>query len=213
MRRLLATLTVLVACLFGLPATAHADPAPIGGGSILFTPGNGARCTAAFAARAGSTGYLLTGPGCAGATQLYSGNDVLVGPRVAGTDWYSVVRVTNTAAWTLVPWIDTGAGRITIRGSRPTPVGGSICLISRTAGPRCGTVTALNQTINFPQGPITGLTRTNICLEPGAIAFVSGEAAQGIPVGGSGSCSVGAVSYFQPVNRILATYGLTLLTG
>ncbi|HEY7593568.1 MAG TPA: S1 family peptidase [Actinophytocola sp.] len=212
MRRLLATVTVLVACLLGLPATAQAAPAPIGGGSILFNLNHTARCTAAFAARSASAGYLLAGPGCSSATQVYSGASVLVGPRT-GTDWYSVVQVANTAAWTLVPWIDSGSGKVTIRGSRVTPVGGSVCLLSRTTGTRCGTVTALNQTIQFPDGTITGVTRTNICLEPDAIAFVSGDQAQGTPIGGSGSCSTGGVSYFQPVNPVLSAYGLTILTG
>ncbi|MGH3877412.1 MAG: S1 family peptidase [Actinophytocola sp.] len=213
MRRILATLTVLVACLFGLPAVAHAAPAPLGGGSPLFTLG-GARCNAAFAATAGSTGYLIAGANCP-AGQLYSGADVLVGPVVAGEPTYSIVQVTNTAAWTLVPWIDTGPGTAPIAGSTPAPVGGSVCLVDVRVGTRCGTVTALNQTINFPTGPVSGLTRTSVCPEPGggAVAFVSGDQAQGVPFGGSGNCSSGGVSYFMPVNRILSTYGLTLLTG
>ncbi len=214
MRRLLATLTALVACLLGLPATAHAGPAPIGGGSILFTPGGFYHCTAAFAATGGSSGYLVAGPGCAGATTLYSGADVLVGPASSATG-YTVVRITNTAAWTLVPWIDTGSGKVTITGSTPTPVGGSVCLLDRVTGTHCGIVTALNQTINYGGGVVTGLTRTSICLEPGSgpIAYVSGSQAQGVPFGGSGSCSAGGTSYFTPVNRILSRYGLTLFTG
>jgi streptogrisin C len=216
MQRLLAVLTVLLVCLLGLPAAATASttaPAPIGGGSLLFTSG-GARCTAAFAARSGSTGYLIAGPGCSGsfATPVYSGNNVLVGQVTASATGYSVVRVTNTTAWQLVGWITTGAGAVHISGSVETPVGGAVCLLSRTAGVRCGTVVAKNQTVNFPQGVLTGLTRTNICMEPGAVAFVSGSQAQGVPIGGSGSCPSGS-SFFLPINRILSTYGLTLLTG
>jgi hypothetical protein len=208
MRRLLAILTVLVACSFGLPATAQAAPTPIGGGSVLSTLG-GARCTAGFAATSADAGYLIAGPGCPSGN-LYIGG-VLVGPSTTRPG-YSVVRVTNTAAWTLVPWVD---GTVTIGGSTPAPIGGGVCLIDTRTGTRCGTVTARNQTINFPQGVITGLTRTNICLEPGggAVAYLSGDQAQGVPVGGSGNCSSGGVSYFQPVNPILAAYGLTLLTG
>jgi streptogrisin C len=215
MRRLLATLTVLAACLFGVPALAHAAPAPIGGGSTLFTAGGASRCTAAFAATGGGFGHLVAGRGCAGATSLYSGANVLVGPVVAATEAYTVVKVTNTAAWTLVPWIDTGAGKLTITGSRATPVGGSVCLIDPRAGTHCGTVTALNQTVSYPGGVVTGLTRTNVCLEPGGtpVAFVTGSQAQGVPFGGSGSCSSGGTSFFTPVNRILASYGLTLFTG
>lgn len=223
MQRLLAVLTVLLACLLGLPAAATAStptaPVPIGGGSLLFTS-TGTRCTAAFAATAGRTGYLIAGPGCSGSvsTLVYSGNNILVGQITAAPTppgGYTVVRVTNTTDWQLVGWIDTGIGKVSITGSMETPVGGAVCLLSRATGVRCGTIVAKNQTIAFPEGVITGLTRTNICIEPGSrpIAFVSGSQAQGVPVGGTGSCSIGGSSFFQPINRILSAYGLALLTG
>ncbi|HEV7647919.1 MAG TPA: S1 family peptidase [Actinophytocola sp.] len=215
MRRLLATLTVLVAFLLGLPATAGAAPAPIGGGSALFTLAGG-HCTAAFAATGSGYGHLLAGPGC-GTTpaSVYSGATVLVGPMLAGTAAYSAVRVTNTAAWTLVGWIDGGSGKIAVTGSQQTPIGGQVCLVDRRFGTRCGTVTAVNQTVSYPGGVVTGLTRTNICVEPGGtpVAYLSGSQAQGVPFIGSGSCASGGSSFFTPVNRILAAYGLTLLTG
>jgi streptogrisin C len=52
-------------------------------------------------------------------------------------------------------------------------------------------------------------------MEPGGtpVAFVSGSQAQGVPLGGTGSCAAGGSSFFTPVNRILSTYGLTLFTG
>jgi streptogrisin C len=31
--------------------------------------------------------------------------------------------------------------------------------------------------------------------------------------GGSGNCTSGGTTFFQPVNEILAVYGLTLVTG
>ncbi len=218
MQRLLAVLTVLLACLLGLPAAASAStptaPTPIGGGSLLFTS-SGARCTAAFAARSGSTGYLIAGPGCSGsfATLVYSGNNVLVGQVSGSSPGYSVIRVTNTVDWQLVGWITTPAGPVHISGSTETSVGGAVCLLSRTTGIRCGTVVAKNQTISYPEGVIYGVTRTNICMEPGAIAFVSGTQAQGVPLGGSGSCSSGGTSFFLPIRGILSAYGLALLTG
>jgi len=179
MQRLLAVLTVLLACLLGLPAAAtatQAAPAPIGGGSLLFTS-SGARCTAAFAARAGATGYLIAGPGCSGSlsTLVYSGNNVLVGQISAApsSGGYTIVRVTNTTDWQLVGWITTPAGPVHISGSTEAPVGGSVCLLSRTTGVRCGTIVAKNQTVNYPEGVITGLTRTNICMEPARTAAAS----------------------------------------
>jgi streptogrisin C len=215
MRRLLATLVALVALLVGLPATASAAPAPIGGGSALFTLAGG-HCTAAFAATGTGFGHLIAGPGC-GTTpaSVYSGANVLVGPMIAATPAYSATRITNTAAWTLVPWIDSGGGKVTITGSQQAPVGGSVCLIDRRFGTHCGTITAVNQTVSYPGGVVTGLTRTNICLQPGGtpIAYVSGSQAQGVPFIGSGSCASGGSSFFTPVNRILAAHGLTLFTG
>jgi streptogrisin C len=217
MRRIVVILTAALLLLLGA-TPASAAPAPLGSGSVLTNLPGSARCTAAFAARNSTDGFLITGPGCAvsAGTQLYSGG-VLVGP-VTGTTMngaVAVVRVTNTAAWQLVPWIPVGGGQHTIRGSATTPVGGSVCLVERTLGYRCGTVTAMNVTIHYPTGTLYGLTRTNVCLEPGgsAIAYVSGDQAQGIPFGASGNCTAGGVSYFVPVNRVLSTYGLTLLAG
>ncbi len=211
MRRILATLTLLVAFLFGLPATAHAGPAPLGGGSDLFTAGGpSGRCSASFAATNATTGYLIAGPACPSTvgTLLYSGNQVLVGPVASVQGGVVLVKDTNTTAWELVSWVPFGGIDVAIRGSAEAPVGGTVCLISRTTGMTCGSITAKNQTVHFPQGSLTGLTRTTVCLEPGGVAFVSGDQAQGVPIGGSG-----CISYFRPVNQVLATYRLTLLTA
>lgn len=220
MRKIAAILTAALAFLLVAATTATAAPvttapAPIGGGSILFN--STLRCTTAFAARNGPTGYLVTGPGCAATpgTQLFSGNNILVGPVTGSTasGGVTVVQVTNTAAWQLVPWIPLGGVKYTIRGSAVTPVGGSVCLLDNALGLQCGTITGLNETVNFPEGTVSGLTRTNICMSAGrAIAFVSGDQAQGVPLGGT-SCSSGGTSFFYPVNPVLAAYGLALFTG
>jgi len=213
MRRLLATVTVLFAFLLGLPATAQAAPAPLGGGSVLYDPFGTVQCTASFAALSGTEWMLVTERGCAGAGELYSGDLVPVGEVVATSPAYALVQVSNTTDWELVPWIDTGAGKTVITGSRETPVGGPVCLVDHTLGFSCGTVTARNQTIVFPEGVISGLTRTDICASSRAAAYLSGDQAQGVPVGGSGFCTTAGTSWFQPINPILAAYGLTLLTG
>lgn len=211
MRRILATLTVLVACLLGLPGTAHAGPAPLGGNSALFTGGiPSGSCRASFAATSGSTGYLIAGPACPATvgTLLYSGDNVLVGPVANADGGVVLVEVTNTTDWELVSWVPSGGVPVSIRGSAEAPVGGTVCLYGTTTGVYCGSITAKNQTVHFPQGSLTGLTRTNLCLEPGAVAFVSGDQAQGVPIGGSG-----CVSYFRPVNQVLAAHRLMLVTG
>lgn len=212
MRRILATITVLVAVLLGLPATAQAAANELGGGSDLFTLGGpSGRCSASFAATSGGgTGYLIAGPSCAMSvgTLLYSGNDVLVGPVASVQDGTVLVEVTNTTDWKLVAFVPFLGLDPTINGSTEAPIGGTVCLLSKTTGMSCGSITAKNQTVHYPEGSLTGLTRTTICLEPGGVAYISGDQAQGVPIGGSG-----CISYFRPINQVLAAYGLGLLTG
>ncbi|MCP2169950.1 S1 family peptidase [Goodfellowiella coeruleoviolacea] len=195
-------------------------PAPIGGGSVLYTSG-GSRCTAAFAATGGSTWYLIAGAGCGsvGAT-VYSGANVLVGVLSAApypAQLYSIIRVTNTVDWYLVPRVPPagGSGSVVITGSTEAPVGASVCKYGSTTGWHCGTIQAKNMTINFGGGVVSGLTRTSVCAEPGdgGSGFISGTQAQGVLVGGSGNCSSGGTTYFKPINEILSAHGLALLTG
>lgn len=218
MRRLLATLTAMLLCVLGLPATAGATDAaarPLGGGSVLVNPIGNDQCRASFAAVNGPTWYLVTGPGCADSpgAQLYSGASTLVGRVVHASPAYAVVHVTNTTDWYLVPWIGIGGERLVIGGAKETPVGGSVCLIDHALGYQCGTVLAKNETVWFAGGAITGLTRTNICASSRAVAYVTRDQAQGVPIGGSGVCTTSGTSWFTPIGPILARHQLTLLTG
>lgn len=208
MRVLLAALLILLGATPAAAATA-----PLGGGSVLFNAST--RCTASFAATRGTTGFLIARRCGTPGTELLSGANIPVGPVDAEllNGGASVVRVTNTSAWTLVPWIASGGTQYVIAGSNETPVGGSVCVLDATLGQRCGVITAKNVTVNFADGTISGLTRTNICLPTGSgIAFVTGNQAQGVPMGGS-DCTSSGVSYFVPVRTILSAYGLTLVTG
>jgi streptogrisin C len=100
-----------------------------------------------------------------------------------------------------------------VHGSSEVPEGSSICRSGSTTGMWCGTVQAKNQTVNYPQGTVFGLTQTNVCAEPGDSggSWISANQAQGVTSGGSGNCSSGGTTFFQPVNPILATDGLSLV--
>ncbi|TLS24187.1 hypothetical protein PpBr36_09134 [Pyricularia pennisetigena] len=106
-----------------------------------------------------------------------------------------------------------GRGNLPVSGSTAAGVGSSICRSGSTTGVYCGTVGALGATVNYAQGSVTGLTRTSVCAEPGDSggSFYSGAQGQGVTSGGSGNCASGGTTYFQPLNRILSTYGLTLV--
>jgi hypothetical protein len=218
MRRIATALTVLLVCLLGLPATAHAAPDPLGGGAVLVNRiGNATQCTAAFAAVDGAgEWYLVTGRACGAAlsTDVYSGGDnTLVGTVVAADPAYAIVHVTNTTDWELVSWIETGLGRVEITGSVETPVGGPVRLADPTFGLPGGTVIAKNETVVFPDGEVKGLTRTDICASPRAVAYITGNDAQGVPMGGSTFCTTAGTSWFAPITPILRARGLELLTS
>ncbi|MFF9359878.1 S1 family peptidase [Streptomyces griseoluteus] len=126
-------------------------------------------------------------------------------------------------------WVNVGSGWWTVpvvlgwgttsdqlvRGSNVAPPGTSICRSGSTSHWHCGTVLALNETVNYSQGAVYQLTKTSVCAEPGDSggAFISGDQAQGVTSGGWGNCSSGGETWFQPINEILSRYGLTLHTA
>ncbi|GHE76131.1 S1 family peptidase [Streptomyces vinaceus] len=80
-----------------------------------------------------------------------------------------------------------------------------------------GDVQALNQTVNYAEGRVTGLTRTNVCAEPsesGSPFWITNEdgtaTAVGISSGGSGDCTHGGTTFFQPIMEALHAFGATI---
>jgi streptogrisin C len=131
-----------------------------------------------------------------------------------GSD-FGFVRV--NANWTPRPVVNRGdGGTVTVTGSVEAPVGAAVCRAGSTTGWRCGVVTAKNATVNFAgSGVVTGLTRTNVCAEAGDSGgpWLAGGQAQGMTAGGTGNCTTGGTTYFQPINRMLTRFGLRLVTG
>ncbi|WP_141203510.1 S1 family peptidase [Streptomyces griseorubiginosus] len=120
------------------------------------------------------------------------------------------------SGWWTVPVV-LGWGTVSdqlVRGSNVAPVGSSICRSGSTTHWHCGTVLAMNETVNYSQGAVYQMTKTNVCAEGGDSggSFISGDQAQGVTSGGWGNCSSGGETWFQPVNEILNRYGLTLHT-
>ncbi|NNN29028.1 S1 family peptidase [Streptomyces sp. S3(2020)] len=121
------------------------------------------------------------------------------------------------SGWWTVPVV-LGWGTVSdqlVRGSNVAPVGSSICRSGSTTHWHCGTVLAMNETVNYSQGAVRQMTKTSVCAEPGDSggSFISGDQAQGVTSGGWGNCSGGGETWFQPVNEILNRYGLTLHTA
>ncbi|MFI6642835.1 S1 family peptidase [Streptomyces sp. NPDC050504] len=188
------------------------------GSDVLYASG-GLRCTVGFNARGGDRTYAVVAGHCAGAAGTAWFADpaltVPVGVTEAvtfpGRD-HAVIRYTN-ASVSRPGEVRTGPGTVRdITGAAQPRVGQSLCHVGRTSGLRCGTVTAVNVSVTYPEGTVHGLFRSNICTEPGDTggpAF-SGTLALGLIVGGSGSCASGGVTYYQPVAAALSAYGLAL---
>ncbi|MGI5483601.1 S1 family peptidase [Streptomyces lavendofoliae] len=73
-----------------------------------------------------------------------------------------------------------------------------------------GQVTGLDATVNYGGGQVVeGLIQTDVCAEPGDSggSLFSGDAAIGLTSGGSGDCSSGGETFFQPVTEALSTLG------
>ena len=82
----------------------------------------------------------------------------------------------------------------------------------RLAPPGCAPARSpgLNQTVRYAQGAVFGLIRTNVCAEPGDSggSLFAGTAALGLTSGGSGNCTTGGTTFFQPVTEALSVYGM-----
>lgn len=189
------------------------DPQPfhdIRGGDAYYP---GGRCSVGFAV----TGGFVTAGHCGAAGTTTAGFNFVAQGVVAGASFpgndYGWVR-TNTD-WTPTPTVNNyNGGTISVAGSRVASRGSSVCRSGSTTGLRCGKIRGKNQTIRYPEGRVRGLTKTTVCAEPGDSggSFISGNQAQGVTSGGHGNCSRGGRTWFQPVNEILSTYGLTLTT-
>ncbi|BCJ67531.1 S1 family peptidase [Polymorphospora rubra] len=195
-------------------ATAQA-PQPyydVRGGDAYYI--GGSRCSVGFSV----VGGFVTAGHCGRAGQAVSGYNQVAMGTIAGSSFpgndYGWVRTNSN--WTPRGIVNRYNGtNVAVRGSTESAVGASICRSGSTTGWRCGTVQAKNQTVSYPQGQVGGLTRTNACAQGGDSggSWLSGNQAQGVTSGGSGNCTTGGTTFFQPLREILSVYGLTLVTS
>jgi streptogrisin D len=181
----------------------------ISGGDAIYV--SGARCSLGFNVRSSSgTNYFLTAGHCTNIGSTWTNGSTTLGTR-AGTSFpgndYGIVRYTNT---TITKSGAVGSQDITSAG---TPaVNSTVYRRGSTTGTHSGRVTALNATVNYAEGSVSGLIRTTVCAEPGDSGgpLYSGTTALGLTSGGSGNCSSGGVTYFQPVTEPLSVYGVSV---
>ncbi|WP_199812269.1 S1 family peptidase [Streptomyces bikiniensis] len=186
----------------------------ISGGDAIYADA-GWRCSLGFNVRdSAGTSYFLTAGHCTDGARTWYANSAkttvlgtTAGSSFPGND-YGLVRYTNSS---IAKPGNVGSVDITSAGN--ATVGLSVTRRGSTTGIHSGSVTGLNATVNYGGGDIvSGLIRTNVCAEPGDSGgpLYSGSRAIGLTSGGSGNCSSGGTTFFQPVTEALNAYGVSV---
>ncbi|MEV0396383.1 S1 family peptidase [Polymorphospora rubra] len=182
----------------------------IGGGDAIYM--GGSRCSMAFAVAVGSVHHFLTAGHCTNlGTNFYANaaHTTHIGVR-AGTSFpgndYGLVRASVRPVGDVNMYDGT---RRDISSARNAVVGETVGLSGSTSGLRRGRVTAVNVTVNYPQGAVHGLIQTTICSAGGDSggAVFANNSAIGIHSGSTGGCGGSNRAYHQPVTEALAAYG------
>ncbi|MFF0446600.1 S1 family peptidase [Streptomyces sp. NPDC004609] len=191
------------------------------GGDAVF--GGGARCSVGFnvTTQDGSPGFLTAGHcGVAADRWSESQNGAPVGTVqeavFPGAGDFALVTYDDPA--TAAPSeVDLGNGQtVAISRAADAAVGQEVFRMGSTTGLSDGQVTGLDATVNYPEGTVTGLIQTTVCAEPGdsgGALFTRDGNAIGLTSGGSGDCTSGGETFFQPVTTALEAVGARIGTG
>ncbi|KAF3466968.1 alpha-lytic protease prodomain-containing protein [Streptomyces sp. Tu 3180] len=187
-------------------------------GGEAYHIGTSGRCSIGFPVTRGTQQGYATAGHCERAGAGTSGHNRVAQGTFQGSVFpgRDMAWVATNAQWTATPYVRGAGGRnVQVTGSAQAPVGSSVCRSGSTTGWHCGTVQQHDTSVTYPEGTLTGVTRTSVCAEPGDSggSYLSGSQAQGVTSGGSGNCGSGGTTFFQPINPLLQNYGLTLKTN
>ncbi|GIH16495.1 S1 family peptidase [Rugosimonospora africana] len=213
----LAQVNALVASLGDTARLEHVSGAfrtEIAGGDAIY--GGQYRCSLGFSVRSGSTYYFLTAGHCGNIASTWysnSGHTTVIG-TTAGSSFpgndYAIVRWTGSG--TPAGSVDLYSGSQDITSAANAYVGEAVRRSGSTTHVHSGTVSQINATVTYAEGRVSGLIRTNVCAEGGDSggSLFAGSVAVGLTSGGSGNCTSGGTTYFQPVTEALSAYGVSV---
>ncbi|MDT0397003.1 S1 family peptidase [Streptomyces sp. DSM 41636] len=185
-------------------------PFVAGGDAIT---GNGGRCSLGFNVTKGGEPHFLTAGHCTEGISTWSdssGN--VIGQNADSSfpgDDYGLVKYTADVAHPSEVNLYDGSAQA-ISGAAEATVGMQVTRSGSTTQVHSGTVTGLDATVNYGNGDIVnGLIQTDVCAEPGDSggSLFSGSSAVGLTSGGSGDCTSGGETFFQPVTEALSATG------
>ena len=184
----------------------------ITGGDAIY--GGSYRCSLGFNVHSGSTYYFLTAGHCGQVASTWYSNSshtTVLGTNVGysfPTNDFALVKYTNTSIAH-----PSAVGSQSITSAATPSVGTTVYRRGSTTGTHSGRVTALNATVNYGSGDIVyGMIQTNVCAEGGDSGgpLYAGTVAYGLTSGGSGDCTSGGTTFFQPVTEALSYYGVSV---
>jgi streptogrisin D len=186
------------------------------GGDAIY--GGQYRCSLGFNVQSGGTGYFLTAGHCGNIAATWysdSGHTAVLGDTAGssfpGND-YALVAYANGVPQPSSVDLYNGGGTQGISAAGNAFVGESVSRSGSTTGVHGGTVQAVNATVNYAEGSVSGLIQTNVCAEGGDSggSLFDGSTALGLTSGGSGDCTSGGQTFFQPVTEALAAFGVSI---
>lgn len=192
---------------------------PVGGSAIF---GGNARCSLGFNVTVQGAPAFLTAGHCGKGSANWAADQAGAQPlgtvadaRFPASDFalvtYDDPAVRPDSA------VDLGnGGTQRISRAAEAAVGMRVQRSGSTTGLSDGTVTGLDATVNYGNGDIVdGLIQTDVCAEPGDSGgpMFSGDAAVGLTSGGSGDCTQGGETFFQPVTTALEATGARIGAG
>ncbi|MGI5359164.1 S1 family peptidase [Streptomyces sp. CA-252508] len=190
-------------------------------GAVPIFNGTG-RCSVGFNVTDGRDNFLLTAGHCGPVgTPWFRGTQgggqlgTTVARSFPGKD-FSLVRYDDRGAFDGTNAVDIGEGRsVPVIGAADPVVGQEVFRSGSTTGLRSGRVTALDATVNYREGTVTGLIATTVCAEPGDSGgpLLAEGLALGVTSGGNGDCTEGGMTFFQPVTSALTSLGVRIIDG
>lgn len=183
----------------------------IAGGDAI--SGSGGRCSLGFNVVKGGAPYFITAGHCTEAISTWSdssGNVIGQNEQSSFPDNdFGLVKYTSDVAHPSAVDLYNGSSQAITHAADAT-VGEKVTRSGSTTQVHTGTVTGLDATVNYGNGDIVnGLIQTDVCAEPGDSggSLFDGDAAIGLTSGGSGDCTSGGETFFQPVTEALSTFG------
>ncbi|MDF3299997.1 S1 family peptidase [Streptomyces tropicalis] len=184
-------------------------PFVAGGDAIT---GSGGRCSLGFNVVKGGQPFFLTAGHCTQAISSWSDSSgTQIGTNAQssfpGND-FGLVKYTGSADHPSAVDLYNGSTQAITKAADAT-VGEKVTRSGSTTHVHSGTVKGLNATVNYSEGTVTGLIQTDVCAEPGDSggSLFDGDAAVGLTSGGSGDCTNGGETFFQPVTEALSATG------